>query len=104
MLEIQNSEAMTVSGQGMSNMNWYKILANTEIPVKEWSRARWTYNLIDYGLWVVAIYVCYNVAVLTYTVAPVYNIFVGLVQLVGIAALGAILQSYNDNKLVPQGV
>ena len=85
-------------------MDWYKILANTDIPVKEWSRARWTYNLIDYGLWALAIYICYNVAYLTYTVAPVYNIFVGLVQLVGIAALGAILQSYNDNKLVPKGV
>jgi len=85
-------------------MDWYKTLANTDIPVNQWTKARWTYNLVDYGLWALAFYICYNVAYLTYTTGPVYNIFVGLVQLVGIAALGAILQSYNDNKLVPKGV
>ena len=50
MLEIQHSAVMTASGQGMNNMDWYKILANTSIPVKQWSKARWTYNLVDYGL------------------------------------------------------
>ena len=88
----------------LKNFEWYKFLANTEVPVKEWSTARWTYNLIDYGLWIVGIALATNVVYLTYTVAPVYNIFLGLIQLVGIAALAAGLQSYNDNKLVPKGV
>ena len=88
----------------MNNMQWYKFLANTEIPVKQWSRARWTYNIIDGGLWIVGITMAMNVIYLTYSVAPVYRIFVQLIQLIGVAALAAILQSYNDNKLVPRGV
>ena len=85
-------------------VDWYKFLANTEVPWRQWTRARWTYNLVDYGLWIVGISLAVNVAFLTYTVAPVYNIFVALIQLIGIAVLAAILQSYNDSRLVPKGV
>jgi uncharacterized membrane protein len=85
-------------------VDWYKFLANTEVPWRQWTKARWTYNLVDYGLWLIGVALATNVAYLTYTIAPVYDIFVGLIQLIGIAALAAILQSYNDNRLVPKGV
>ena len=60
--------------------------------------------MVDYGLWIAGVTLAINVAYLTYTVAPIYDIFIGLIQLVGVAALAAGLQSYNDNKLVPKGV
>ena len=88
----------------LKNFNWYKFLANTEVPVKEWSTVRWIYNVVDYLLWVIGITVASNTIYWVYIYAPTFQIMQGLVALILITAAAVTLQMYNDKKLVPEGL
>tara|TARA_B100001013_G_C24303907_1_gene321912 strand:- start:178 stop:435 length:258 start_codon:yes stop_codon:yes gene_type:complete len=84
-------------------MEWYKFLANTEVPWRQWTRARWAYNLVDYSLWIVGIGIATQTVYLTYITAPTFNILQMLILLVGVATAAVFFQKYNDNVLVPKG-
>lgn len=88
----------------LKNFNWYKFLANTEVPVKQWQTIRWVYNFIDYSLWILGITVASNTIYWTYSYAPTYLIVQGLIFLILLVAVAVLLQQYNDKKLVPAGI
>jgi hypothetical protein len=104
MLKIQNSVTMIASGQGMNNMEWYKFLANTDVPWRQWTKTRWIYNAIDYFLWILGTFVALNTIYWVYSYAPTFQIMQGLVFMIFIVAAAIMLQMYNDKQLVPSGV